>query len=194
MRKSEATAGWHSRGYLPHFDGEELTQFVTFRLGDSIPQDIFEQWRTELIKEANIDIDACLRRRVETYLDQGYGQCHLRDSAIASMVQDSLLFFDGERYKLSAWVVMPNHVHSLLTPSAGQQMSRILHSLKSYTASEANKILNSGGRFWQPESFDRYIRDSAHFVSVVKYIENNPVKARLCAQPQDWPYSSAHFR
>jgi putative DNA methylase len=110
------------------------------------------------------------------------------------MVQDSLLFFDGERYKLSAWVVMPNHVHSLLTPSAGQQMSRILHSLKSYTANEANKILNSGGRFWQPESFDRYIRDSAHFVSVVKYIENNPVKARLCAQPQDWPYSSAHFR
>jgi REP element-mobilizing transposase RayT len=194
MRKSEATNGWHSRGYLPHFDGEEVTQFITFRLSDSMPQDILTKWRAELTEEANIDIDAALRRRVETYLDQGYGQCYLGHSAIAELVQNSLLFFDSERYNLSAWVVMPNHVHALLTPLAGQQLSRILHSLKSYTANEANKILSTGGKFWQPESFDRYIRNSKHFEGVVRYIKNNPVKARLCARPQDWPYSSAHFR
>ena len=193
MRKSEATYGWHSRGYLPHFDGEEITQFVTFRLSDSMPQDILAKWRAELTEEGNIDIAAALRRRVETYLDQGYGHCYLRNSAIADLVQNSLLFFDDERYTLSAWVVMPNHVHALLTPLVGQKLSRILHSLKSYTATEANKILSTGGKFWQTESFDRYIRDSKHFASVVRYVENNPVKARLCARPQDWPYSSAHF-
>ena len=194
MRKSEATNGWHSRGYLPQFDVEQIMQFVTFRLSDSMPQPILTKWRAELAVEANIDLDAALRRRVETYLDQGYGQCYLRHSAVAQLVQNSLLFFDGERYKLSAWVVMPNHVHALLTPLVGHQLSQILHSLKSYTVIKANKILSTGGRFWQPESFDRYIRDSKHFASVVRYVENNPVNARLCAQAQDWPYSSAHFR
>ena len=172
MRKSEATYGWHSRGYLPHFDGEEITQFVTFRLSDSMPQDILAKWRAELTEEGNIDIAAALRRRVETYLDQGYGHCYLGNSAIADLVQNSLLFFDDERYTLSAWVVMPNHVHALLTPLVGQKLSRILHSLKSYTATEVNKILSTGGKFWQTESFDRYIRDSKHFASVVRYVEN----------------------
>lgn len=89
---------------------------------------------------------------------------------------------------------MPNHVHALLTPCAGYELSGILQSLKSYTANEANKMLARHGKLWQQESFDRYIRDSKHFVSVVRYIENNPVKARLCERPEDWPYSSAWFR
>jgi len=194
MRKSEATDGWHNRGYLPHFDGEEATQFVTFRLGDSLPQQLLESWRTELKQSIEVDREVTLRRRAETYLDQGHGQCHLKCPQIANLTQSSLLFFDGDRYRLSAWVIMPNHVHVLLTPLSGKQLSRILHSLKSYTANEANKILGIEGRFWQPETFDRYIRDSKHFKSVVRYIENNPVKARLCKHPEDWPYSSASFR
>lgn len=194
MRKHEATDGWHSRGYLPHFDGGETTQFVTFRLSDSLPQQLLENWRSELKGEAPDDLDTALRRRIELYLDQGFGQCHLKQPVVAELVQRSLLFFDGERYRLSAWVVMPNHVHTLLTPSAGYELSRILQSLKSYTANEANKMLGQHGKFWQPESFDRYIRDRKHFVSVVRYIENNPVKARLSRQPEDWPWSSAWFR
>jgi REP element-mobilizing transposase RayT len=89
---------------------------------------------------------------------------------------------------------MPNHVHALLTPQPGHDLSRILQSLKSYTANEANKLLGLSGKFWQQESFDRYIRDPEHFVSVVRYIEDNPVKSRLCMSPEDWPYSSARFR
>lgn len=150
--------GWHSRGYLPHFDGGKQ-QFITFRLGDSMPQAILERWRRELEKEGGDNFDSVLRRRVEAYLDQGYGDCHLKNPRVAEIVQDSLLFYDGERYRVSAWVVMPNHVHLLLAPAQGEELSEILHSLKSYTAHKANRILGRTGRFWQRESFERYIRD-----------------------------------
>ena len=193
MRKHEATDGWHSRGYLPHFDGAEITQFVTFRLADSLPQQLLNTWRSKL-KDGGADFDTALRRRIELYLDQGYGQCYLKQPRVAQLVQRSLLFWDRERYKLSAWVVMPNHVHALLTPCAGCELSGILQSLKSYTANEANKVLVRRGKFSQQESFDLYIRNSKHFLSVLRYIENNPVKSRLCGRPEDWPYSSASFR
>ena len=110
------------------------------------------------------------------------------------MVQENLLHFDGVKYKLHAWVVMPNHVHYLATPKAGFELAEIVHSCKSYTAHEANKILERSGRCWFPEPFDRYIRNGEHFVNTIKYIENNPVKAGLCAKPSDWRFSNAHVR
>ena len=190
----DAPGGWHSRGYLPHFDGGEIPQFITFRLADSMPQKLLDRWREELASEENVNADASLRKRIELYLDQGYGACYLKDPRIAESVQNSFLFFDGERYRLTAWVIMPNHAHMLLTPCEGHELSAILHSLKSYTANEANKLLRRKGQFWQPESFDRYVRDANHFAKVIAYIENNPVKARLCEKPEDWPFSSAWFR
>jgi REP element-mobilizing transposase RayT len=186
--------GWHSRGYLPHFDGGEIPQFITFRLADSMPQELLDRWRQELASEQNINVDAALRKRIELYLDQGYGECLLRNPRVAESVQNSFLFFDRQRYRLTAWVVMPNHAHMLLTPCADQEVSAILHSLKSYTANEGNKLLSRTGQFWQPESFDRWIRDADHFARVIAYIENNPVKAHLCEKPEDWPFSSAWFR
>ena len=159
-----------------------------------MPEELLERWREELSKEQNIDVDAALRKRIELYLDQGYGECLLGDPRIAESVQNSFLFFDGERYRLTAWVVMPNHAHMLMTPCANHELSAILQSLKSYTANEANKLAGHTGRFWQPESFDRRIRDANHFAKVIAYIENNPVKAHLCEKPEDWPFSSAWFR
>ncbi|HEY6232761.1 MAG TPA: transposase [Pyrinomonadaceae bacterium] len=190
---SNIPQGWHSRGYLPHFDGGEIPQFITFRLAGSLPRELLARWREELRTE-NCDTDATLRRRIELYLDHGYGDCHLRDPRVATMVQNSLLFFDRVRYRLSAWVVMPNHVHLLLTPGKNQELCAILQSLKSYTANEANKLIGLKGRFWQSESFDRWIRDAEHFSKVLAYIENNPVKARLCNRAADWPFSSAWWR
>jgi REP element-mobilizing transposase RayT len=86
---------------------------------------------------------------------------------------------------------MPNHIHFLVSPFEDVELASIAHSIKSYTAHEANKILGRTGRFWQVEPFDRYIRSSRHHASVVRYIENNPVKAGLCKMPSDWRYSSA---
>jgi REP element-mobilizing transposase RayT len=93
----------------------------------------------------------------------------LRKREIAELAQDSLLHFDGERYKLVSWTVMPNHLHLLLKPLAGNELSQIMHSLKSYTANEANKILGRKGKFWQEDYYDRYIRNYEHFENTVEY-------------------------
>jgi len=89
---------------------------------------------------------------------------------------------------------MPNHVHLLCTPLAGYLLADIMHSIKSFTSTEANKILNQKGRFWQKEYFDRYIRNGRQFARTVLYIENNPVRANLCDKAEDWAFSSAAFR
>ena len=118
----------------------------------------------------------------------------MRQPEVAKMVQDSLLEFDNVVYNLFAWVVMPNHTHSLLTRLEQWDLDQLMHSHKSYTAHEANKLLERTGQFWMTEYYDRFIRNDEHFRNTVRYIENNPVKARLCAKPSDWPFSSAWFR
>jgi REP element-mobilizing transposase RayT len=185
-KTASSRQGWHNRGYLPHFDGGETAQFITFRLFDSMPQDVLEKWRNDAKSDAEF------RKRVEGYLDAGYGECWLQDHKIAQIVQDALFFQAGKTCKLIAWVIMPNHVHILIIPNAGHELSDILHSIKSFTAHEANKLLGRTGQFWQHESFDRYIRNYKHYANVINYIENNPVKVGLCKTPSEWKFSSAN--
>lgn len=196
MSQPDKPKGWYSRGYLPHFDGGEIPQSMTLRLFDSVPAQVIYRWQWELEQqESDEGVRASiLRDRIETYLDQGYGHCWLKNPQVARMVEQALLHFDAQRYRLHAWVVMPNHVHFLFTPLPGNTLSNLMHSLKSWTAKEANRILQREGRFWMPEYFDRYVRDARHFTDVFAYIENNPVKAGLCRQPSDWPYNSARHR
>jgi REP element-mobilizing transposase RayT len=192
--RNQSHLGWHSRGYLPHFDGGELAQFITFRLHDSLPREVLIRWKEELEVQPNVEAASLLRRRVEAYLDQSHGACYLRNQDVAEVIQRAMLFHDNAKYHLSAWVVMPNHVHLLCTPSAEHTLADIMHSIKSFTSSEANKLLARKGRFWQKEYFDRYIRNARQFVRTVSYIENNPVRANLCDRPGEWPFSSASFR
>ncbi len=194
LRNELRDAGWHSRGYLPHFNGDEIPQTVTFRLADSLPLRVIKRWKEELRKNSMESLHSILRKRIECYLDQGCGSCALRNTSVAGMLQDSLLHFDGARYQLSAWVVMPNHVHMLLTPNTAWSLSQIMKDVKSFTSHEANRILRQQGQFWMEDYFDRYVRDKKHFVNAIAYIENNPVKARLCRKSEDWPFSSAWFR
>ncbi len=189
----DSASGWYSRGYLPHFEGR-LPQMITFRLTDSMPQHLLDQWHVELIEWAPREVEVEKRRRMESYLDKGHGDAWMKDPLIATLVQEALLHFDGERYSLIAWVVMPNHVHALVTPIEDWEIGKILHSLKSYTAKQCNRMLGRTGAFWQTESFDRYIRNDRHFQKAVEYIERNPVKAGLCREPEDWPWSSAYWR
>jgi REP element-mobilizing transposase RayT len=113
---------------------------------------------------------------------------------VATIVRDSLVFYDGKKYELNSWVIMPNHGHVLLTPMENEHLPDILHSIKSYTALKANRFLGRKGQFWQHESFDRYIRDQNHYSAVIRYIENNPVKAGLCSRPEEWQFGSAYER
>jgi putative DNA methylase len=187
-------SGWHSRGYLPHFDGEPTPQFITFHLADSVPHQVIERWRLELKSISCADEKIWLQKRIERYLDQGYGEAFLKIAEVAQMVQNSLLKFDGIRYRLFAWVVMPNHVHTLMTRFDENELKNILQSIKSFTAHTANKMLGRGGQFWIEDYFDRFMRNQKHFDRTVRYIENNPVKAGLCREPADWPHSSAWFK
>lgn len=181
--------GWHARGYLPHFDAPGVTQFVTFRLADALPVSRRAEWEALL----RIEDDRERRQQLEAYLDLGLGECWLRRPEIARLVGDALRFFDGQRYRLEAWVVMPNHVHVLVevwqTP-----LAQLLHSWKRHTSLEANRLLGRNGHFWEREYWDTLIRDEAHRVRARHYVESNPTKAKLVRDPADWPWSSAHER
>jgi putative transposase len=177
--------GWTSRSYLPHFDAGTVIQAVTFRLADSLPKAIYD----DLVAAAANDSD--LRRRTEAMIDSGRGTCALRDSTIATIVQGALWHFDGERYRLVAWVIMPNHVHALIEQIEGHLLADCVQAWKSFTAKQANKYLGRTGKFWAPEYFDHFIRDQVHLDAAVHYVHDNPVKAGLVARADEWRWSSA---
>ena len=194
-RASRPHKAWHSRGYLPHLDQPEIIQSVTFRLSDSIPADVVVGWKNELAltgKEAASDPRCAeLRDRIERYAGQGHGACWLRDGRVADQVENALLHFDGVRYRLLAWVIMPNHVHALIGTMLGFPLEGVMHSWKSFTAKKMNRILGRSGQVWEQNYFDRYIRDEKHLATVVDYIEQNPVKAGLVDSADEWRWSSA---
>ena len=122
--------------------------------------------------------------RVETYLDAGHGECWLRQAAIAQLVADALRHFNAQRYRLHAWCIMPNHVHVIVDPIAGNELPAVLHSWKSFTAKAANRILSRTGEFWQTEYYDHLIRDEGDYAHALRYLLENPVVAGL----RDWPW------
>jgi REP element-mobilizing transposase RayT len=194
----EAPNPWRSRGYLPHFDQPRLVQSLAFRLHDAVPESVIQSWKAELNWIENLAAtdprEIMLQKLILRYEDTGYGACWLRDERIAARVEDALLHFDDQRYRLIAWCVMPNHVHVLIETWESWPLAGVLHSWKSYTAHAANQILGRSGEFWFREYFDRFIREDRHFVNAVKYIEENPVKAGLVRASEKWRWSSAWWR
>ena len=175
---------WHSRGYLPHCDVPGLLQAITFRLADSLPDEVLHR----LLQEETSDLSR--HKRIEQLLDAGHGACWLKQKEIADIVENALLHGDGKRYRLLAWCVMPNHVHVLIETDSAFSVSKIVQGWKSYTARLINQQLARSGSVWMRDYFDRYIRDNHHLAAVVAYIHNNPVKARLVSQEHEWQHSS----
>jgi len=176
--------GWHSRNYLPHFDSQDVVQFVTFRLADSLPEAALMRLKDSAQPESS-------RHEV---LDHGWGECWLRSEPIARLVEGAFLNFDGDRYRLHAWTIMPNHVHVLLTILPEHPLGPIVISWKRFTARKANQQLGRSGAFWQTEYWDRFVRNGTHFSAAQDYIDNNPVKAGLVSEPKLWPYGSARLK
>jgi REP element-mobilizing transposase RayT len=116
---------------------------------------------------------------MDELLNAGHGACHLSDARCAPIVANAIKHFDGDRYVVYAWVVMPNHVHVVFRASPGHDLADILHSWKSFTAKECNKVLGRSGEFWQREYFDRIIRDRSDFERRLQYTLANPVTAGL---------------
>lgn len=185
--------GMYSRDYLMHFDGGGIWQFISVHLADSVPKKVLDRWKLELKNETDAARKRILHRRVDRYLDQGYGECYLGRRDVADQVRESILHRNGPEYKLRSWVVMPNHIHLLMKPNEELELESILRRFKSYTANMCNRIIGRLGQFWQWDFYDRFIRDIQHFRAVVNYIEQNPVKARLCRQASEWEFSSAYI-
>jgi len=176
--------------HLPHWQQGEVFVFVTWRLADSLPESQLAEWTREKEIWLKLHPQPWDQATVETYrerfpermdhwLDQGQGDCVLAQAPIRQIVVDALGFFEGTRYETAAFVVMPNHVHVLFRPLAGYRLSDILHSWKSYTGNKMNPSLKCDHALWSAGYWDRLIRDRAHFFRCVRYIENNPIKAKL---------------
>ncbi len=188
--QQEEPSPWRSRGYLPHFDQPGLVQSITFRLVDSLPRAFLEKCERELAALTANERQTEKEKRIAVMLDRGAGKCHLRDSRVARMVEDALLYFDTERYKLLCWCIMPNHVHSMIEMFNDYPLDKVLHSWKSFTSKKANKILKRTGNLWQREYHDRFIRDDDHYTNTFNYIVRNPVYAGLVSRPEGWRWSS----
>jgi hypothetical protein len=185
-------SGIHSRGYLPHVKHEGASYFITFRLADSLPQEVLLGFKTEQAEKirklgagrpsVREGIDREYQRQIERYLDRGVGACHLKRPNVAGMVAEALLHSHEKEYLLDDWVIMPNH-----------SLSDILRGRKRHTARQANLILGrTGESFWQHESYDHWIRNDEEKLRIRRYIRNNPVTAGLCQSPEEWRWSSAH--
>ena len=219
---------WYGRGFLPHYDAANKYQMITYRLADSLPKEVYgsisppgstggspvKNSGGSSVKPSFETKNATLERRkaIESLLDKGYGSCILKNPKIAQIVIDNWQYFDGERYDLIAYVVMPNHVHLLIKTYEGWPLSKVVHSWKSFTAHEIKKVLDKEDRMgggkdntgeppvlpgegfpvkvWQIEYWDRFIRNEKHFNSALSYIFENPCKAGLCEKPEDWPWTS----
>ena len=180
----------HTANRLPHREQEGRAYFLTFRLADSLPAELLDQWERERANWFSLhpepwspveeeEYHLRFSGRLERALDEGHGSCVLRQSEIAEKVGDALAFFEGDRYQQLAWTVMPNHVHVLFAPLGEWTLQNLLHSWKSFTAKAINALLHTTGSLWQKDYFDRLIRDADHFGNCVRYIRRNPAHAHL---------------
>lgn len=186
-------------GNLPHWYQPGATYFITFRTADSFPQEVADVWyrrRNDWLLQHGINQKAtdwrtALRRLPDRlqhefhatftgefmgHLDKGYGACLLRRRELAQIVANSLRHFDGERYLLGDFVVMPNHVHLLVGLLGATDVEALCYSWKKFTATLINLELKRTGEFWQAESFDHLVRSAEQFERFQRYIaENGPV-------------------
>ena len=173
------------RRNLPHWRQEGATYFVTFRLADALPETclsdiaaVREGWerthpepRTESDWE---DYARMISEKEEAWLDRGHGACWFSNKAHATAMENALRKFDGERYHLGAFVIMPNHVHLIARPFRDHQLDGITRGWKGVVARKINQAEGLSGQLWQEESYDRIVRDSEHLLRVIRYIGKNP--------------------
>ena len=170
--------------FLPHWHQDGKYVFVTFRLYDSLPQEKLQWLHDEREswlklhpqpwdKKTTKEYISKFGKAIDKWLDNDHGNCLLKKQSNRKIVEDALLFFDGKRYDLIAFVVMPNHVHILIKLKEGYKLIEIMRSIKSFTAKKINENENKTGPVWQSESYDRLIRDQKHFENVIRYIIAN---------------------
>jgi len=185
------------RKNLPHWQQPGVTYFVTFRLADSLPTAVLQELeaakRQWLLEHGLSDMDAlagCEERlrwefaktfngRWQASMDAGHGECWLRLPEHRKVVVEAMQHWHGSRWDLDLAVVMPNHVHALVTPWPEERLEELLHSVKRFSARAIHAALGRKGSFWQDESFDHIVRREAQLAHFRDYIRDNPKKAGL---------------
>lgn len=189
--------------HLPHIQPAEAIYFITFRLYNSLPAHLIlalQQKYLALSKEERSSKWFDYFEHFDRLLHEGATTPPLLSTpAVADIVSDTLRFWNGKRYDLAAYCIMPNHVHFVLdthrylvipySQRSPYPLTRIMESIKRHSARHGNLVLNRSGRFWQKESYDRVVRDGAELERVMRYIIENPVQAGLVQQSGDWRWS-----
>ena len=181
---------WHSelsikRNNLPHWHQRGRVQFVTFRLADSLPSVKLQQlaeFKAKWVEEHPfpwdelewMEYNEIIALKVDKWLDKGYGSCLLSKPSVRDVVVGALYYYNNKLYRLFSFVVMPNHVHVILSPTGDNDVRSALGLVKSYSAKVINKMTGGTGPFWQKEVFDRIIRNVEKLDKFDKYIRNNP--------------------
>jgi type I restriction enzyme R subunit len=170
---------------LPHWHQDDTLVFITWRLADSLPRTVIthlsksretflkthpKPWDPKTFSEYHRRFTLPL----EDKLDQAHGECLLKIPRCAEIVAEALHFFDGERYDLDCFVVMPNHVHVVWKLWEGHALKDLIHSIKSFSAHAINKHLKRRGKIWQSNYWDRLIRSEKQLDWTRQYLANNP--------------------
>jgi putative transposase len=180
---------FHKRN-LPHLYFDEGRYFITYRLANSIPLDKL----SELAKiNTNLDFKSYHRlfQKYDLLLDScDMGINYLNRTELAEICKQSLDFPDKKEYTLICYCIMPNHVHLVFELLPGNKgISEIMKLMKGYSAVKCNSIIGKEGKFWQVESYDRWIRDDKELYFTINYVLLNPVKAGLVDNWENWKYS-----
>jgi REP element-mobilizing transposase RayT len=196
---------FHSRN-LPHIHAGNTPIFITYRLNFTLPQKVMEQYK-QLTEEWSQELECLSQEEKDIKLkEKGHRFFDWFDRIIArspdvprllhkdgirQIIEESFKRFDGLRYTLLGYCIMPNHVHVLIYPLVQDDgnifpIPHIVYTWKKYTAAAINKVLGKKGSLWQKESYDSLVRDENGLVQVLEYIVNNPVKAQLVEDWQDW--------
>lgn len=170
---------------LPHWFQENKTMFVTFRLADSLPKNKVEEFladRANMLKEEKRTAgnntrkayDIMMMRKMEYCLNNGYGNCILRREDVRNVLVEALYYYNNKEYLLHTFVVMPNHVHILLSSLTNKPINNIIGKVKGFTTFQLRKSLGINEDIWQKGIFDRILRNWDEFEKYVDYIANNP--------------------
>jgi putative transposase len=187
--------------FRPHWSQAGAVVFITFRTHDSIPRELLQRWEREkqqwlrshghdttehwttivptLTDKEQTEFHKHFNRCREHFLDTCHGRCLLQRPELAQIVADSLLHFDGERYHMGDFVVMPTHVHLLAGFASADAMAKQCDSWLHFTAFRINKAIGEKGKFWQQEPFDHLVRSLEQYDYLRQYIADNPLKAGL---------------
>ena len=193
---------------LPHLQPPGAEYFLTTRLKWSLPKTAIQnlrKLRTELNDHCR-GLDFFVQKKIlDAYEDILDGEKSspqwLGINKVAKVVSEAIEYRHTKDYDLYAYCIMPNHLHLVFRhlPKENEHpypVTDIMRKLKRYTARNANKVLGRRGAFWQPESYDRVIRDQVERENTIRYVLNNPVKAGLVAYWEQWPftYCKSEFR